>query len=321
MSKVTVCRSARDLIKIEPLWRFLCSESDATVFQNFDLNLLAAQSFCGKEEPYVVAVEASFGAAIVPAVLRESDDSLRLLGEELFDYRKFLHAGDDGVLREALAVLATLRRPLEVIALRKSDCCDTYSELNLEAFCSAPMLRSGDMTADELSQAHTRLGRNLRRLHRLGYELKSYDGDNPQLLRAIYGGKAVQDSNSLFHDTDRIQFLVNAALLQPEIFEIFTLECGSQVGAALVTLLDGRTRRFYSGWFSPEIGKHSPALTLIYEVSRQTLAAGWDCDYMTGEQPYKLRLAKSSVPLFKLKATPEELRDYAHAAAELKPVG
>ena len=321
MSKVTVCRSARELIKIEPLWRFLCTEDEATVFQDFDLNLLAAQAFSGREEPFVVAVEASFGAAIVPAVLRQTDDSLRLLGEELFDYRKFLHAGDDEVLREAVSVLATLQKPLEVVALRQFDCCDTYSELNLERFCMAPMLRSADMTADELSEVHTRLGRNLRRLQRLGFELNTYDGDNPQLLRAIYGGKAVQDSNSLFHDPHRIQFLVNAALLQPEIFEIFTLEWGPQIGAALVTLLDGRTRRFYTGWFSPEIAKHSPALTLIYEVSRQTLAAGWDCDYMTGEQPYKLRLATSSVPLFKLKATPEQLRDYSHAAAELRPVG
>lgn len=322
VSKVTVCRSARDLIKIEPLWRFLCSGSEATVFQNFDLNLLAAQAFSGREEPFVVAAEASFGAAIVPAVQRQSHNSLHLLGEELFDYRKVLHAGDDEVLREAVSVLATLQKPLEVVALRQSDCCDTCSELHLEPFCAAPMLRSSDMTADELSQVHTRLGRNLRRLQRLGYELKSYDGDNPQLLRAIYLGKAVQDPNSLFHDPDRIQFLVNAALLQPEIFEIFTLECGSQIGAALVTLLDGQTRRFYTGWFSPEIGKHSPALTLIYEVSRNTLEAGWDCDYMTGEQPYKLRLATTSIPLFKLKATPEQLRDYAHAAAaELKPVG
>jgi hypothetical protein len=68
------------------------------VFQRFDLNLLAAERFAAREKPYVVSAEPSGGAAIVPAVLRHSDGSIRLLGEELFDYRAVLHKGDDAVL-------------------------------------------------------------------------------------------------------------------------------------------------------------------------------------------------------------------------------
>jgi hypothetical protein len=37
------------------------------------------------------------------------------------------------------------------------------------------------------------------------------------------------------------------------------------------------------------------------------LIAGVDCDYMTGEQPYKLRLATVSVPLYRLRATAHQL--------------
>ena len=126
---------------------------------------------------------------------------------------------------------------------------------------------------------------------------------------SIFAGKAAQHpSVSLFHDPARIQFLVSAAAQMPEVFEIFTLENGPlDMAAAVVTLLDRGCRRFYTGWFAPEYEKHSPALALIYEITRQSLSAGLDCDYMTGEQPYKMRLATSSVPLYRVHATPEQL--------------
>ena len=93
----------------------------------------------------------------------------------------------------------------------------------------------------------------------------------------------------------------------PDVFEVFTLENGETIAAAVVTLCDRGCRRFYTGWFAAEYQKHSPALALIYEITRQSLAAGLDCDYMTGEQPYKMRLATKSVPLYRARATSEEL--------------
>ncbi|MGC2695718.1 MAG: hypothetical protein WA738_08000, partial [Candidatus Angelobacter sp.] len=64
---------------------------------------------------------------------------------------------------------------------------------------------------------------------------------------------------------------------------------------------------------------HSPALTLIYEMTQRFLAAGLDCDSMTGEQSYKLRLATSSVQLYKLRVSVEQLAALAtpelHAAS------
>lgn len=317
--KITICRSARELVHVKPLWLSLLGRNNSTVFQNFDFNLLAAQLFAGREDPFIICAEASYGAAIIPAAVRNSDNSLRLLGEELFDYRKFLHSGNEEVLREAIAVLAGQKKSLEIIALRDCDRDGVSAELTLEPFSAAPLVRCCD--AESLWNLHARLGRNLRRLQRLGYELKRYNGENPDLLRAIYRAKADQDSTSLFHDSLRAEFITNAALLRPEIFEIFTLECGAQIGAALVTLRDGDVRRFYTGWFAPEIARHSPALTLIYEVSCESLAAGMDCDYMTGEQPYKLRLATASVPLYRLRATPEQLANLVVPASEIKLAG
>jgi CelD/BcsL family acetyltransferase involved in cellulose biosynthesis len=305
--KITVCRSPDEMLGVRPLWEALRAAGRHTIFQGFELNLLAAARFAKREEPYVVCVESSNGAAIIPAVLRRSDGTIRLLGEELFDYRTFLHTGDDEALRAALGALAELGSPLEIVALREVDRSAVSDPLQIVPFAAAPYVNCVGTSAREFAAAHTRLARNLRRLERLGFELRSYDGDNPLLLRSIYSAKAGQSESSLFHDSERVEFMVSAAGLMPDVFEISTLENGGTMAAAVVTLRDGRWRRFYTGWFAAEYQKHSPALALIYEITRQSLADGLDCDYMTGEQPYKMRLATNSVALYRALATREEL--------------
>jgi CelD/BcsL family acetyltransferase involved in cellulose biosynthesis len=295
------------MLRIRPLWESLREAGDYTAFQSFDLNLLAATRFADREEPYVICAESPKGAAIVPAVLRRRDGTVRLLGEELFDYRAFLHDGDESVLREAVGVLAELGRPLEIVALRETDCGAVIEELETAPFAAAPGVSCAQISAEAFAAVHTRLARNLRRMERLGFQLRSCDGNNPMLLRSIYDAKAEQSEASLFHDAERVEFMVSAAGLMPDVFEVFTLENGGTTAAAVVTLRDGRWRRFYTGWFAAEYEKHSPALALIYEVTRRSLASGLDCDYMTGEQPYKMRLATTSVPLYRVRATAEQL--------------
>jgi CelD/BcsL family acetyltransferase involved in cellulose biosynthesis len=297
---------------LRPVWQSLCTPERTTIFQDFHWNLLALTMFAAREEPFVVCARAPHGLAIVPAVVRRSDSTLRLLGEELFDYRQFLHEGGQEALATALAVLAQRGLPLEVCALREGTC--GHAGLRLLPFSAAPGVLRQDISPEKFAGDHGRLARNLRRIERLGFTLRNYDGSHSALLRSIYHKKAAQDPASLFRDPARIEFLVNAAVFHPRTFEIFTLEDGSRLGAALVTLRDGLTRRFYTGWFDPELHKHSPALSLVYEVTRLSLADGLDCDYMTGEQPYKLRLATNSVPLYRLHATAEELRGLAAPA-------
>jgi CelD/BcsL family acetyltransferase involved in cellulose biosynthesis len=295
------------MLGIRTLWNRLYASGQYTVFQSFDLNLLAADRFAEREEPFMICAESERGAAIVPAALRRSDRTIRLLGEELFDYRTLLHAGDDAVLRAALGALSELGCPMEIVALRETDCGAVTDELEMAPFAAAPCVNCAQISAEEFAAAHTRLARNLRRMERLGFELRGHDGNNPMLLRSIYGAKAGQSDSSLFHDSERIEFMVSAAGLMPDVFEVFTLENGGTMAAAVVTLRDGRWRRFYTGWFAPEYEKQSPALALIYEITRQSLAAGLGCDYMTGEQPYKMRLATSSTPLYRVRATAEQL--------------
>lgn len=306
------------MLQLCPLWERLCSSSQTTIFQDFEFNRLAAEMFGEREAPYVICAQASYGEAIIPAALCECEGTpcVRLLGEELFDYRNFLHAGEDEVLRSALGVLAELGRPLQVTAVRQRDAQSLPRELPFSPFTSAPGIRRKQLSAETFAEMHLRLARNLRRMQQLGFELRSYNGENSQLLRAIYQGKAAQDPGSLFHDPLRVEFMVSAAAREPHRFEIFTLESGSRLGAAVVTLLDPGMRRFYTCWFTPELGKHSPALSLIYEITRRSLAADLDCDYMTGEQPYKLRLATSAVQLLQLRATAGQLAALAQPAVQ-----
>ena len=312
-SRITICRSAEEMFRIHPLWESLCADGRYTVFQTFELNLLAATRFAEREEPYVVCAESERGAAVIPAALRRSDGTIRLLGEELFDYRTFLHRGDDEVLRAALGALCELGRPLEVVAMRQGDRSLVLDELELHPFAAAPGVSLLQVSVEEFAAGHGRLARNLRRMERLGFELRRYDGANPHLLRSIYAAKAEQSASSLFHDPSRIEFLVSAAGLMPDVFEIFTLERDEMMAATVVTLRDSGWRRFYTGWFAAEYQKHSPALALIFEITRQSLAQGLDCDYMTGEHPYKLRLATTSVPLYRGQATAEQLATVGRA--------
>ncbi|HWF06659.1 MAG TPA: hypothetical protein VHA06_23410, partial [Candidatus Angelobacter sp.] len=230
---------------MRPLWEQMCVGGEYTVFQSFDLNLLAAEKFADREQPYVVCAEGPSGAAIIPAALRHSDNSIRLLGEELFDYRSFLHSGDEQVLRAALATLASLGRPLEIVATSEADRSSVMNELQVLPFAAAPCVRRVDISPEQFAAAHSRLGRNLRRLERLGFERRTYNGAHPKIIRTIFAGKAAQLADSLFHDPARIEFLVSAAELMPEVFEIFTLENGPIMAAAVVTLLDQGCRRFY----------------------------------------------------------------------------
>jgi CelD/BcsL family acetyltransferase involved in cellulose biosynthesis len=314
--KVRVATTAQELLQLRPLWEELTTDSGCTIFQNFDLNLLAAKMFAGREVPHVVCVMNSNGIAIIPAVICLRDAVIRFLGEELFDYRTFLHVGDHAALRTAVAELARLNMPLDVIAMREG-AIPGVRGLSSTPFAGAPVVRCSDTDADQFNRTHHRLPRNLRRLSARSYEIRRYDGENPQLLRQIYRFKAQQDPESLFRDPARVEFMVNGALLQPELFEIFTLECEGRLGAALVTLRDGNVRRLYTGWFAPDLAKHSPALCLIHHVTCEALDQEMDCDYMTGEQPYKLRLATGSHQLYRLQATAQELSQFAESERPL----
>ena len=94
--------------------------------------------------------------------------------------------------------------------------------------------------------------------------------------------------------------------------ELFTLEnAAGKLIAGLVSFRDGNIRRCYTIYFHPEWARYSPGVALLYEVTARSLGEGLSCDYMTGEYPYKLRLANASRPLYRVEASAEELADIA----------
>lgn len=300
--RITVARSVEEMETLRPLWEQLYGSGEYTIFQSYEWNLIAAQFFAGREQPYVVAAQDDSSQAIIPLAQIRGSGTLGLLGETLFDYRQPLWAGEQTALSGAWAHVASLNQGFTSNHVLEGALA-AWTSFTLTPFTKAPCIRREDGF-----KPHNRLNRNLKRLERAGCCLRSYTGNSSQqLLRSIYERKAQQPLGDLFADPLRVAAICAMAFAAGELCEVFTLESGSSLAAALVTFLDGRWRRFYTVYFNPEWARHSPGLTLIHHVCQLTLEQGLDCDFMTGEQAYKLRLADRAVQLYRADATPEQL--------------
>ena len=147
-------------------------------------------------------------------------------------------------------------------------------------------------------------------MEREGVTMNCHTGLNSDLVRFIYQQKGSQPAatgDNLFQDPRRIQFMMAVCRAVANACEIFTYESAGTLVAALVTFRDGKVRRFYTIYFDQEWSRYSPGMVLLYEVTRRSLAAGLECDYMTGEHGYKLRFATSVVPMYWAEASADTL--------------
>ncbi len=320
--RILTARSAAEMDRLKPAWQQLYSSAAYTRFQSFAWNQLAARIFSHREPVNVVYVENGGGAAIIPAVLAGNGTRIAFLGETLFDYRDVLFAGDAQVLECAWEELAALGLPFSLTALRGQGNWALWRDFNPQPFCDAPCVTLEDCNAEQFAGFHSRLGRQIRRLERQGCRLERYPGSASELLAWIYRQKAAQmpaDAHNLFTDQSRIHFVVAAALTEPDSWDIFTLQRDAQVVAALVTIRDGDTRRFYTVYYDHGWAHYSPGIALLFEATRLSLAEGLNCDYMTGEQSHKTRLATSRVPLFRVDVSNEQLRRLVHPELAVEP--
>lgn len=311
---VFIARTPAELERLRRPWTRLQQACPSTLFQSFEWNLLAARHFAGREPLHVVYAEAGAGAALVPTC--ESCGALAFLGEALFDYRRFLHIGGSA-LALAWEALAELGLPLSVTAVPR-DWAGEWSDLPLLPFSAAPYVRRRDLSADAFVRAHKWSRRLLPRLNRLGAHLRRHSGASADLGEWLYREKASQPAGhgpNLFADPCRREFMRALLALEPSRWEIFTLEAGSRIVAALATFLDGAVRRFYTVVHDREWDTHSPGAALMFEVTRLSLAAGLDCDYLTGEQEHKNRLTSTRVPLFRVQASADQVAAFARGLA------
>lgn len=284
------------------------------MFQSYSWNVLAARVF-HRDPLHVIALEDGNGAAILPACRAESGVSF--LGDSLFDYRDALADSPESAAA-AWSCVADLRCPLSLTAIRGEEARRRWEQMGFspDTFVNAPEVRLADVNAHDFESRHHRSLRLLRRLDRQGVVLREHAAPSPALLRAIYEGKAAQvlgSGENLFTDPVRRDFLVATATLGG--CEVYTFESAATLVAALVTFRDEQVRRFYTIYYDHAWAHYSPGVALLFEVTRRSLAAGLDCDYMTGEQPHKMRFATHAVPLFRVFASAEELSDLAAARA------
>ena len=298
MLRKVVARSPAELELLRPAWENLYRTCTKTFFQCFSWNRLAALLFAAREEPYVVLLESDAGAALIPGAI--ADHGFTLLGEALFDYRDVLATGDAGLLRQAWQEVATLKLPIFFAALRGQERRRAWEEFAPHPFVSAPCVLTCDTSAEQLAMAHPRIGSRWRKILRQGVECQHHPDPSAELLQRIYQLKAAQLPANLFRDAARINFLTAAARLGEAPCDVYTLAQGSTLIAALVTFRDGNTRRFYTTYYDHVWAHFSPGIVLLFEVTRLSLEEGLNCDYMTGEQPHKVRLATARVPLFRV---------------------
>lgn len=308
MLSVSVARTAHEMERLRERWE-RCSEDSGTIFQRFRWAHLAAVTFGVVESPLVVVAESDSGLALIPAAVTKGGAALGMIGERLFDYRNVLHAGDESVLQHCWASVSSLGLPMNFTALRGDEAAAQWNGFELGPFANAPGVLRSQVTAEQLLHSHARLGRQVRRLAKRGATLRRYDGSASGLIRWIYERKAEQPNGDIFADSTRREFMVRVAGAEPKRCDVFTYETETRVVAALVTFRHRETRHFYTIYFDAEWAQLSPGQVLLYEASAITLAEGMDCDYMTGEQPYKVRLATNSVPLYRVSATAERMAE------------
>lgn len=272
------------------------------MFQQFEWNFAAVQYFAHRERPALVYSEDDSGIAIIPSAIAD-DGSVVLLGETLFDYRNVLWIGDHSIVERAWQELAALGPRLQLTALRE-DQAAVWDRWETLPFCCAPCLRAEGRTKDEFVAEHSRMAHRARRIRRRGIELKRYTGQNESLLRVIYRRKGEQGdpSHNLFSDSVRRDFMVDIAVRCGSRCEIFTYETAGELVAAIVTFRDRNVRRCYTIYFDSRWAELSPGQVLLYEVTADAIESGLDVDYMTGEYPYKMRLANEVVPLYRIDA-------------------
>jgi len=330
--RTRIIQSAGEFHSVRSLWEQLAR--DATIFQSFCWNELAASCFARREQPHVICCESDSGVALIPAAIRR-DGSTSLLGEKLFDYRDVLHAGDEAVLSQAWQRLCELNRPFKLTALRGEESHRLWRGAQPQPFAHAPCVRSFDIGAmiapggaspiscrDKFLSMHPRLGRHTRRIAKQGVTFRQHAGSERELVRFVFDtkGKQATPSENLFQDRVRREFMVRIAAEAGSRCEVYTYETNSELVAALVAFRDDAVRYCYTIYFDPRWSGFSPGQLLLFEVAARSLAEGLDCDFMTGEYPYKNRVATARVPLFTVEAEAGALAGiFPSSALEQRP--
>ena len=279
---------------------------------------MATSIFRDASPPFVVFSENDSGMAIIPAALMGGGTRVGLIGEALFDYRTVMSVGDDAALRNAWAEIASLNLPLHFYSLRGEHEQQRLSEFDPQFFCNALRACPTQQSYDDFQRQHTRLASRARRIARKGLGLHQYNGSDSALIRTIYELKSHQPTpqGNLFANPLRREFMVQVAAAQPHACEVYTYETAGSLVSAIVVFRHENVRHCYTVYYDTRWADLSPGQILLYEITARSFAEGVTCDFMTGEYPYKARVATSAVPLYRVEASVETITAVAQGRVE-----
>ena len=305
--QVRVARSVAEIEALGSIWDAFVNP-ELSLFQSHEWNLLAAKVFGQREEPYFVFAESDHGAAILPAVIQVRSRRIGFAGEALFDYRDYLAVGDSTPLVSAWQEVAALEMPISVTAICRTH-APVWQHMHKEFFSRAPRILSSQLSSGQLVHNHPRAFSRIRKLERMGLRITQHSGESP-IVADIYRRRTAQSTvGELFHDPLRSEFMTAICRTERSRCEIFALEHGSTLAAALVTFREPEWRRFYTIFYDRGWARFSPGVSLLFEIVRRSLEQGINVDLMTGEQPYKMRMAQSAQDLLTVSATAAEIRE------------
>ena len=161
--------------------------------------------------------------------------------------------------------------------------------------------------------AHWKAAKASRRLAHNGFRLvRQEDGSRP-IAEWVYRRKAEWSgkSENLFRDKQRQDLMIHIVhngVCDCTVWRYLTDD--GNIAAALVTFRNESIRHFYTIHHDRRWERFSPGQVLIFDVTRESLAEGLDVDFMTGEYPYKNRLATNMVPLFRVAASAAQLASW-----------
>ena len=305
MIRTSVLKTLGDFDRVRPLWERLAQTPRASMFQQFHWNRLAAEVFAEREEPHVIVAEDGPDAVILPLCIRR-DRTAALIGETLFDYRDLLSSGRRDLELAALSEAASLGLPLEITAINPA-AQNHWSFLGLRDFCNAPRVDLEVYSDKAFAEAHPRLLRHGRRMVRAGATRGRRTGNDRAFIRQLYDFKAPLEGN-LFADPLRRHFMEELCALEGDRCEVMTYETSDRLVGAMLSFRTPKVQNFYTVYYDPEWGTYSPGQVLMFEMCLDALSQGRNCDLLTGEYPYKNRLASSLRPLYRVQCTAEEFQ-------------
>lgn len=291
------------LEEIEPLWRNAFERAPGSFFQRFEPSLHWARVYAADGSLRIWSHEP--GPALAAFTLHQG--RLALLGQGLFDYVDLVGEASLTAQRQLACQL------LDWDEWRQFDATGVPADSPFtefwqafapeqKAFSVAPLLRY----LDRFSSAHPRLARRLRQYRRTGWVLRQVRERHerqaflPWILEQKRQTLQAQGCSNVL-DGDAARWLQAMVEHEPVLTELWQLYRGAETAAGLLTWRSTSVRSAYTISYRGGAAAMSPGILLLYGVLCDSVAEGLHFDFLTGEQPFKLRFADARRHLLRVR--------------------